>query len=199
MDNGAPSGAGNNGLKDLGAQARKRRLSESSYGRSDSAGVDEGIKYGYILAELFYSPRHTRVPLEVRSEQLLVIAAHFCSAMRTWEPGDAVDEPPFVRRGTVVGRGALREVSAAEAQAATPALSRRSAGQSTPAVRLRPAIVEAGSGTNAELCTADVAKKCWSVRSCRQATYSAARCAVPRARPAASRVPSGAGGWPFYF
>ena len=134
-------------FKSLHAEARKRRLSEGSY--ADVSGDGEGIKYGYVLAELFASPRHTRVPFEVRAEQLLVIAAHFGSAMRTWEPGDAIDEPPFVRRGTVVGRGALREVSAAEAHAATPALSRRSAGQSTPAVRLRPAIVEAGSGSNA--------------------------------------------------
>ena len=44
----------------------------------------------------------------------------------------------------------MREVSAAEAQVGTPVLSRRSAGQSTPAVCLRPAIVEAGNGSNAE-------------------------------------------------
>ena len=47
-----------------------RRLSETSHGGSETDG-DLKIKYGYVLAELFSSPRHTRVPFEVRAEQLL--------------------------------------------------------------------------------------------------------------------------------
>ena len=147
-------GLGNQGLA---RQARLRRLSETCRaGVGDGGGGSEAdggqdIKYGYILSELFSSARHVRVPLEMRIEQLLVISAHYCNALRTWEPGDSIDEPPFVRRGKVVGRESLREVSTADAQAATPALSRRSAGQDTPAVRLlRPAAVEAGAGSNAE-------------------------------------------------
>ena len=117
------------GIKELGAQARLRRLSEVHEPRA-------GTAYAYLLPELWASPRHATVPLEVRSEQLLVIAAHYCHEVRTWSPGEAVDPPPFVRRGRVVQRGALREVSAADAQPATPAQSRRSVGQKTPAVRI---------------------------------------------------------------
>ena len=81
------------------------------------------------------SGRRRATPLEVRSEQLLVIAAHVCHEVRT-APGEAVDPLPFVRQGKVVQRGALREVSAGDAQPATPVQSRRAVGQKTPAVRI---------------------------------------------------------------
>ena len=89
----------------------RRRRSECS-----SSGGDrpDSVKYAYILYELFISPRHARVPHEVRVEQLLTVASHFAAAVRAWEPGDDVASPPFVRRGRVVGRGALREVIVAE-------------------------------------------------------------------------------------
>jgi hypothetical protein len=42
----------------LARQARLRRLSETSNGGSEADGGLK-IKYGYVLAELFSSPRHT--------------------------------------------------------------------------------------------------------------------------------------------
>ena len=67
-------------FKRFRAQARDRRLSEGSY--ADGSGDGEGIKYGYVLPELFASPRHACVPLEVRAEQLLIVAAHYRDAVR---------------------------------------------------------------------------------------------------------------------
>ena len=110
-----PLGLGNKGLA---RQARLRRLSETSNGGSEADGGQD-IKYGYVLSELFSSPRHTRVPLEVRTEQLLVISAHCCDYEKCLHGGvypvgpcggivDAETGRPYLEQQLVPGVELLR-------------------------------------------------------------------------------------------
>ena len=103
----------------LGQQALRRR-------REEAADNEAPIKYTYLV-DLYTSPRHRRVPDAARGELLQKHVLHYLceAAAEAWEPVCGIEPPPYSRRdrrGDVHrGEPQLRELSEAEAQAASPA------------------------------------------------------------------------------
>ena len=124
----------------LGRLALRRRGAEA-------ADEEVAIKYTYLV-ELYTSPRHGAVPDEVRGALLQRLALHyvFAAGAEGWEPVCGIEPPPYSRHdrhGHVHhGEPALLELSPAEAQAASPALSRR---RGAPAEAMTPAVEVAPS------------------------------------------------------
>ena len=113
----------------------------------EEAEDDESIvKYTY-LSDIFISPRHAAVPAATRGALLQRLVLHYLCAVAAdeFEGGVEVEPPQYERAGRHghVHRAPpqLRDLREAEAQAASPALSRRSGSDAqamTPAVRVAP-------------------------------------------------------------